>query len=227
MSIADPTELDATFEVELGRRAPFSMLGDWVLLSGAGSEARTLLWGLSAHINVTRDDTEVWPGLVTLARILQLKKPEQVARYMLELEVIEAVTVKRSENGLKRRHRYVIHQTPPAAYTGPRSMGEWYAMNRAPEGETSDQRKEREAGFDAWLEAQRAALKARCEEVARERTQARKEKRPPPPLEPFSMPSFTPVHTRRTPTEGGTARPAATPHLLTDETKFAGQPVPP
>lgn len=214
----DPNELDETLEVTLGRRAPFSQLGDWVLFSGVDSDARTLYWGLSAHINTSeRSDTEVWPGLATLARILQLKKPENVSKFMLQLEVIGAIEVVRTMVGLVRRNRYIVHQTPPASHTGARSTSEWYALNRGPKGETSEARKERESQFDRWLTAVRDGLKTHCEKVAKARAAAKKAKAPMPPVELFVAPLLADF---RTPSAGGTARPAVIQ-------KAAGQPVPP
>ncbi|MFI5688428.1 hypothetical protein [Streptomyces sp. NPDC051636] len=231
MTLSDPDALDAAFETALGRRAPFTMVSDWVLLSGATSDARTLYWGLSAHINVTRDDTEVWPGLVTLARMLHLKKPEQVARYMLELEVIGAVDVIRSVAGLNRRNRYVVHQTPPTGYTGMQSLGQWYGANRSardaagqPLEETPQQRKEREAQFDAWLEAVRAGLRDHCERVAEERKRARRDGLPIPAFVRFVPPRLEDF---RTPLGGGTERPVETHSSTVPEIEYAGQPVPP
>ncbi|MFI6658111.1 hypothetical protein ACIBL8_21610 [Streptomyces sp. NPDC050523] len=231
MSISDPDALDEAFEAALGRRAPFTMVSDWVLLSGATSDARTLYWGLSAHINVTRDDTEVWPGLVTLARMLHLKKPEQVARYMLELEVIGAVDVIRSVAGLNRRNRYVVHQTPPAGYTGMQSLGQWYGANRSardvadrPLEETPRQRKERDAQFDAWLEAVRAGLKDHCERVTEERKRSRRDGLPIPAVVRFVPPRLEDF---RTPLGGGTARPGEFDSSEGNESKTAGHPVPP
>ncbi|MFD8992303.1 hypothetical protein ACFVZ4_30180 [Streptomyces goshikiensis] len=214
----DPNALDETLEVGLGRRAPFSQLGDWVLFSGVDSDARTLYWGLSAHINTSeRSDTEVWPGLATLARILQLKKPENVSKFMLQLEVIGAIEVVRTMVGLVRRNRYIVHQTPPASHTGARSTSEWYALNRGPKGETPEARKEREAEFDRWLAAVRDGLKAHCEKVGKARAAAKKTKAAVPPVELFVAPLLSDF---RTPWAGGTARPAAIQ-------KAAGQPVPP
>ncbi|MGW3091606.1 hypothetical protein [Streptomyces sp. NPDC001108] len=216
--LTDPNAADETLEVTLGRRAPFSQLGDWVLFSGVDSDARTLYWGLSAHINTSeRSDNEVWPGLAALARILQLKKPENVSKFMLQLEVIGAIEVVRTMVGLVRRNRYVVHQTPPASHTGARSTSEWYALNRGPKDETSEARKEREAEFDRWLTAVRAGLKAHCEKVAKARVAAKKAKAAVPPVELFVAPSLADF---RTPWPGGTARPA-----VMQET--AGQPVPP
>ncbi|MFD7001677.1 hypothetical protein ACFWA5_36870 [Streptomyces mirabilis] len=196
----DPTALDHTLEVSLGRRAPFTQVGDWVLLSGADSDARTLYWALSAHLNTSRDDNEVWPGLLTLARILGLKKPENVAKYMLQLEVIGAIEVIRSTTGLVRRNRYIVHQTPPVDYRGPRSIGDWYALNRAVSDETSEERGAREEAFDFWLTATRQTLKEHCQLTAHARAKARKNRTPLPPAIPFFGVNS------RTPTPGGTGR---------------------
>ncbi|MGW1170700.1 hypothetical protein [Streptomyces sp. NPDC002550] len=210
----DPTALDHTLEVSLGRRAPFTQVGDWVLLSGADSDARTLYWALSAHLNTSRDDNEVWPGLLTLARILGLKKPENVSKYMLQLEVIGAIEVIRSTTGLVRRNRYIVHQTPPVDYCGPRSMADWYALNRAVPDETPEERDAREEAFDSWLTATRQTLKEHCQQTAHARVQARKSRTPLPPAI-----SFCGVNSR-TPTAGGTGRPGIS-------AKSAGQTVPP
>lgn len=210
----DPTALDHTLEVSLGRRAPFTQVGDWVLLSGADSDARTLYWALSAHLNTSRDDNEVWPGLLTLARILGLKKPENVSKYMLQLEVIGAVEVIRSTTGLVRRNRYIVHQTPPSGYCGPQSMADWYALNRASCDETPEQRDTREAAFDAWLTSTRQTLKEHCRQTAHARALARKGRTPLTPAIPFLG------LTSRTPTAGGTRRAAGS-------TTSAGQTVPP
>lgn len=198
----DPNELDEALEVGLGRRAPFSQLGDWVLFSGASSDARTLYWGLSAHLNTSvRDDMEVWPGLLSLARILGLKKPENVSKYMLELEVIGAIEVVRTTIGLVRRNRYVIHQTPSASHTGVQATSEWYALQRGEKGESAEARKQREAHFDNWLTAVRAGLKAHCEAVAKERAAAKKAKAPFPAFDFYIAPALADF---RTPAPGGT-----------------------
>ncbi|MCX4881435.1 hypothetical protein [Streptomyces sp. NBC_00847] len=207
----DPTALDHALEVSLGRRAPFAQVGDWVLLSGADSDARTLYWALSAHLNTSRDDNEVWPGLLTLARILGLKKPENVSKYMLQLEVIGAVEVIRSTTGLVRRNRYIVHQTPPVGYCGPRSMADWYALNRAVPEEIPKERDAREEAFDAWLAAARQTIKECCQQTAQARALARKSRSPLPPAVPFLGLNS------RTPTTGGTRR-AGNSAKLADQT---------
>ncbi|MEU2086539.1 hypothetical protein ABZ569_32290 [Streptomyces albus] len=217
MTITDPNELDHALEVSVGRRAPYTQLGDWLLLSGASREARTLYWALSAHISVSRDDNEVWPSLATLARIVGVKKPDNLTPYMLELEVLGAVDVLRSVGGLRSRNRYIVHQTPPPGYRGVHSLGEWYALNKTSWNETAADRKEREAVFDAWLAAVQAALKEHCSKVAKERAAARKAKLPLPTTELFATPS---LDASRTPAPGGTGRPAT-------KRKSAGRSVPP
>ncbi len=209
----DPTALDHTLEVSLGRRAPFTQVGDWSCSPGQ-TPTPELYWALSAHLNASRDDNEVWPGLLTLARILGLKKPENVSKYILQLEVIGAVEVIRSSTGLVRRNRYIVHQTPPVGYCGPRSMADWYALNRANPDEPPEERDAREAAFDSWLTATRQTLKEHCERTARARALARKNRTPLPPAE-----SFLGLHSR-TPTAGGTERAA-------NSAKTAGQTVPP
>lgn len=218
MSLPDPNELDETVEAVVGRRAPFTQLGDWTLLSGASREARELYWALSAHISVSRDDTEVWPSLKTLARIVGVKKPDNLTPYMLELEVLGAVEVIRSGGGIRSRNRYVVHQTPPPGYRGVYSLGDWYGLNKRPaHSESTEERKAREAAFDAWLESVRKALKEHCAKVAAQRAAARKAKKPLPETELFVTPS---PDASRTPAPGGTGRPAV-------KGKSAGRSVPP
>ncbi|MEZ0095613.1 hypothetical protein [Streptacidiphilus sp. EB129] len=195
---------DQPLKLTPGRRAPFTQVGDWVLLSGVGCEARTLYWALSAHLNASREDNEVWPSLLTLARIIGLKKPENVSKYMLQLEVIGAVEVIRTTAGLKRRNRYIVHQAPPPGYRGPQSMADWYAQNRPVAEETRNERQARETDFDNWLADTRQSIKDRCNETSEARTQAKQSGDAVVAPVPF-------LGTRpRTPAGGGTARAAVT-----------------
>ncbi|MFD8720398.1 hypothetical protein ACFV2H_20950 [Streptomyces sp. NPDC059629] len=171
----DPTALDHTLEVPLGRRAPFTRVGDWILLSGADSDARTLYRALPAHLNTSRDDDGAWPALLALARILGLKRPENVAEYMLQREVIGAIEVIRSITGLVRRNRDIVHQTPPVDYRGPRSMADGYAVNRAVPDEA----------FDSWRTATLQTLEESCRQTAHARAKARENHTLLPPAIPF------------------------------------------
>ncbi|MFF4344863.1 hypothetical protein ACFY00_33685 [Kitasatospora sp. NPDC001540] len=220
---------DQPLNLTPGRRAPFTQVSDWVLLSGVDCEARTLYWALSAHLNASREDNEVWPSLLTLARIIGLKKPENVSKYMLQLEVIGAVEVIRTTAGLKRRNRYIVHQTPPAGYSGPQSMGDWYARYRPAEEENKNERQAREAEFDAWLADTRQTIKDRCAETSEARVRAKQNGDAVVPPVPFlgSRP--------RTPSGGGTGRAGGTrrppdrsvPPRPGVRTPSAGGPVPP
>ncbi|RPE26605.1 hypothetical protein [Kitasatospora cineracea] len=210
--ISDPGDLDAELEVQLGRRAPYSQLGDWVRLSGVEDGAASLYWDMGMHINTGRaaeGDTEVWPGLRTLSRLAGLKKPEAVVPRMLQLEVIGAVEVIRSTTGLVRRNRYVLHQTPPPGYAGVRSIGDWYALNRFDPAESQEQREQREEEFDQWLGACRTGLKEAVRKAAEIRAEARKARIPLPPVEVYRHPRIEDY--RRTPAQRGTARAAGTP----------------
>ncbi|MGW7504372.1 hypothetical protein ACWGIR_22965 [Streptomyces albidoflavus] len=223
MSTSDPAELDGELELAAGRRAPYTQLGDWLLLSGAECETCTLYWALSIHINTGRVDNEVWPSLQSLARMVGLKKTDNVARFMLQLEVLGAAEVIRSTKGLVRRNRYVVHQTPPSTHQGPFSLADWYAVTRYDEGWTKEQQAEHDARVDEWLGEVRSALRDHCEKVAKERAAARKAKEPVPPVELFVAPPMP----ARTPAPGGTARPAETDDQNDNETNSAGQHVPP
>ena len=108
MSTIDPAELTSELQVAAGRRTPYTQLGDWVLLSGAEPEARTLYWALASHSTTQDAREQAGPSVRTLARILGVRKPDNVARFMLQLEVIGAVDVIRPTNTLNRHNRYVV-----------------------------------------------------------------------------------------------------------------------
>lgn len=129
----DPSELDEQLEVGAGRRAPFTQLGDWVALSGISSHAKALYWHLSMHLNMERGDFEVWPSRAALAEWLGIKKVAGIDRYLDELTQLGAIETHRRRymGGMRARNRYIIHQTPPDGYTGPRSLSEWYTTRRA------------------------------------------------------------------------------------------------
>ena len=136
----DPaTELDEYLEIAAGRRAPFTQLGDWVALSGVSPQAQAIYWHLSMHLNQQRGDFEVWPTRATLARWCGYSREQSVDRYLDELVELNAIEVyqRRYGTGMRRRNVYVVHQQPPEGYTGPRSLQEWYARERARVAESS------------------------------------------------------------------------------------------
>lgn len=120
-------------EVQVGRRAPYSQVGDWVLLAPIRPHAKTLYWALSAHINTSRDDTRVWPTQDMLAEILGLSRGDKVKPYMDELVAIDAVAVRKARyaGGLRERSVYTIHQSPPEGFAGVASLKAFYAARKA------------------------------------------------------------------------------------------------
>ena len=124
----DPDEI----VVEIGRRAPFSQLGDWVALSGASAQAKALYWHLSMHINISSGETKAWPSRRMLANALGLKKTSSVDTYIQELVDLEAIDKKarKSSSGGHDTNLYLIHQTPPPGYKGPADIGQWYKSQR-------------------------------------------------------------------------------------------------
>lgn len=131
-SVEDAEQLE--FQAE--RRAPFSQLGDWVALAPIRPAAKALYWILSAHINVSRDDTAVWPTQDALAEMMGFSEGRKIRPYLDELVAIDAIAVKKSPpryvGGLRRtRSVYVIKQQPPQGYEGLESLHAFYAARKA------------------------------------------------------------------------------------------------
>jgi hypothetical protein len=194
-AMPDPAELDQQIEIQIGRRAPFTQIGDWVLVSAVSDRAVALYCRLSMHINVTRGDTEVWPALEVLAEWAGFSKSESITPYLDELVVIGAVSVEQSRyaNGLRARNRYVVHQTPEAGYVGPLSAADYYALRRARPDDLAAWREQRRA----WIADQARDMAARRKEGARKRRRSAAASAPPP-------------GGVRTPLQRGTARAGAT-----------------
>ncbi|WP_131787344.1 helix-turn-helix domain-containing protein, partial [Protofrankia symbiont of Coriaria ruscifolia] len=125
-------DLDEQIEIAVGRRAPYTQLGDWVALSGITDHAKALYWHLSMHINTRRGDTEVWPTRDVLAEWSGFSRPNSIDRYLTELVDLGAIEIvtSRYANGMRSRNCYMIHQSPPAGYTGPTSLAEFYERRR-------------------------------------------------------------------------------------------------
>jgi hypothetical protein len=148
----EPGELDEHIEVQAGRRAPFTQVGDWVLISGVSDRAVALYSRLAMHVNTARGDTEVWPAQEVLAEWANLSKPESITPYLDELAAIGAITVERMQyaGGLRTRNRYTVHQTPTPDYTGPVALADYYRMRREHPEDLKQWRAERQA----WITAQ-------------------------------------------------------------------------
>lgn len=118
---------------ERGRRAPFSQVGDWVVVSDrVEPTAKAIYWALEA---MTRRDHEdggtqsrlADPSRETLAEMFGFSRPQSIDRYLDQLLAINAIDVKITPG---HPSRYVVHQTPPDGYEGARSMGEWHIRRR-------------------------------------------------------------------------------------------------
>jgi hypothetical protein len=120
-------EADAdVFELEAGRASPFSMLPDWVALSGIPAKAQALYWQLAMHLNQRRGDRVVYPSRQSLAHRLGMKQARSVDRYLTDLIRIGAIDKRttRIAGGMRARNRYVLHQAPPPDHPGPASLAD-------------------------------------------------------------------------------------------------------
>jgi hypothetical protein len=155
-----PEELDLDIEIQAGRRAPFTQIGDWVLLSGVSDRAVSLYCRLAMHVNAQRGDTDVWPALEVLAEFADFNKPESITPYMDELVVIGAVAVERVRyaGGLRARNRYTVHRAPTLDHAGPTSLAAYYRMCR-----------EHPEELAGWRTAQRTSIAAGVKVIAERR----------------------------------------------------------
>ncbi|MER6232565.1 hypothetical protein ACFUC2_05215 [[Kitasatospora] papulosa] len=137
-------ELEEQFEIVIGRKAPFSMIPDWVTLY-PGSKASPQYKGkilsptakavynvLAMHVNVSRGDSACWPSRKTIAQILGFSREQSVDQYLDQLDEADALDREpiTRPNGAKGV-RYVVHQTPPGEFEGEQSVGEHYKHRRA------------------------------------------------------------------------------------------------
>ncbi|MGA5411545.1 hypothetical protein ACPCSC_30360 [Streptomyces lavendulocolor] len=144
MSSLELDELDEQFEVVVGRKAPYSMIPDWVTLYPA-SKSHPLYQGrslsptakavynvLAMHVNVARGDSACWPSRKTIAQILGFSREQSVDQYLDQLDEADAIDREpiTRPNGAKGV-RYIVHQTPPDGYEGEQSVGEHYKNRRA------------------------------------------------------------------------------------------------
>ncbi|MGC4951020.1 hypothetical protein ACLQ2N_33120 [Streptomyces sp. DT224] len=137
-------DLDEQIEIVVGRKAPFSMVPDWVSLYPASKShpqyagkivsatAKFIYNVLAMHVNVTRGDSACWPSRKTIAQILGFSREQSVDPYLDQLDeadIIDREPITRP-NGA-RGVRYIVHQTPPDGYKGDHSLDEYYRRRRA------------------------------------------------------------------------------------------------
>lgn len=122
-------------EFQTGRRAPYSQVGDWVMLASIRHPAKVLYWALSAHINSSRDDSVVWPTQDALAEMLGFSRRDKIKPFLDELVAIDAISIKKTGRyvgGLRReRSVYVVNQSPPIEYAGLESLRDFYTARKA------------------------------------------------------------------------------------------------
>ncbi|MFF8422963.1 hypothetical protein [Streptomyces sp. NPDC015680] len=122
-------------EFEQGRRAPFTMLGDWVAVSGVDPNARSVYWDIKAHVNENRGTGTAWPPRDFLAMLAGDKQARTMDPYLRQLEAIDAIGAERERQIAKMRSRnlYKIHDTPPRGWDGPASHAEVWEWLREDE----------------------------------------------------------------------------------------------
>lgn len=148
--------------IRLGRRAPYTQLGDWVMLAPTSivrHAAKVLYWALSAHLNVkqsedgTGPDPQVNPTLEMLAQMLGYSRKDKLLPYIDDLVVLGAIEVSSDlvpGEGNRRRNTYTIHQSPPEEYEHHESLGEFYrAFRKAKAAERAEKRAARAAEIAA------------------------------------------------------------------------------
>ncbi|MGW1409512.1 hypothetical protein [Streptomyces sp. NPDC002403] len=124
-------------EFEQGRRAPFTMLGDWVAVSGVDPNARSIYWDIKAHVNENLGTGTAWPPRDFLAMLAGDKQARTMDPYLRQLEAINAIGAERERHVAKMRSRnlYKIHDTPPRGWDGPSSHAEvWEWLREDPDG---------------------------------------------------------------------------------------------
>lgn len=124
---------DTQLEVQTERRVPFTMVGDWVLLSKLSPMAKLLYALLQAHVNVSDDTGKVWPSRDTLAEWMGFDQARSVGKYIDELEAFGAIRKeqRRTSGGLRTRNVYYVRGEAPEAITTPIRFSDYYAARRA------------------------------------------------------------------------------------------------
>lgn len=132
---------DGQVRIRQGRRAPYTQLGDWVMLAPSSivrPPAKVLYWALSSHLTVKQADDEVAltvsPTLAMLAEMLGYSRPDKLLPYLGDLVALGAIEIDTEfviGEGARRRNTYTIHQSPPEDYEHHETLGEFYRAFRA------------------------------------------------------------------------------------------------
>lgn len=109
----------------IGRTGTWTMLPDWVALSGISARAQALYWQLALHLNRRRGDRIVFPSRQNLANRLGFTQPRTIDRYLTELIQVGAIDKHTTRTSARRsRNFYVLHLEPRPGYPRPRSLAD-------------------------------------------------------------------------------------------------------
>jgi hypothetical protein len=143
-----PEDLDEQFEVVAGRKAPLTLVPDWITLYPGtdkspmyrgkilSPQAKAVYNVLAMHVNVDRGDGTCWPSRKTIASILGFSREQSVDPYLDQLDEADAIDrqpITRPNGALGVR--YIVHQTPPPGYDGEQSISEHYKRRREEQAE--------------------------------------------------------------------------------------------
>lgn len=136
-------EISEQLEALAGRRAPFSQVGDWILLAPISKQAKLLYWALKAHVNTSRGDSKAWPSQDMLAELLgfapikdddaQRRDGRKIRPYLKELQAIGAIEAKpgrRYAGQMRQRTVYLIHEEPPPDYEGMTRLDQFHKSRK-------------------------------------------------------------------------------------------------
>ncbi|RPE27321.1 hypothetical protein [Kitasatospora cineracea] len=102
----------------------------WLLLAPISAQAYRMYAFLAEHINNRQPGRRIsCPKQTSIAQVLRLKNPRQVARYATELQAVGAIRVEeyRYAGGMRRGYRYHVRFNPPAGHDGPVALSQFYA----------------------------------------------------------------------------------------------------
>ncbi|MBG7704901.1 hypothetical protein HCJ76_44270 [Streptomyces sp. MC1] len=141
--MSDISEHDEQFEVVIGRKAPLTMVPDWVTLFPGSKkspmyrgkilspQAKAVYNVLAMHVNVERGDSACWPSRETIADICGFSREQSVDPYLDQLDDADAIDrepITRPNGAMGVR--YIVHQMPPPGYEGEQSVGEYHKRRR-------------------------------------------------------------------------------------------------
>lgn len=125
-------DIDEQMKIVSGRRAPFTMVPEWVTVHrDLQPQAKALYDALAAHVNIGRNDSKAWPTRLALADMLGWSREQSVDPYIKQLVKAGAITVeeyRRSDGSIGKI--YYVHQTEPEWHEGPRTLAEFYVLHR-------------------------------------------------------------------------------------------------